>query len=237
MESRLRRRSSKETKKQLYGSLIAIVVILFIAINFGPHLIGALGSFIDVLTGKARQTTIIVSDADLQAPNLDPVPEATPSSRIDITGRAFYEDGQIEIYVNDVKEDTIELENSQEFEAEDIVLKAGENIIQARMVRGKQKSGLSEELTISYIKDAPKLEVEAPTDGTSFSKADQEITVKGKTDPNNTVTVSGFRAITDGDGNFSYLYRLNDGENKIKLIAENLAGNTTVKEITVSYSP
>ncbi len=235
-ESRLSRRSVNQSKKQLYASLFAIVVIIFIALNFGPFLIGRVGTVIDTISGKSSQSAQVVSDT-LEAPVIDLLPSATPSASIDVQGHAFYSDGQIELYVNDSRVDTVDLDNSQSFTFESVRLRSGENSLKVRIEKNGKKSDFSEEYTISYVKDTPKLEVSSPSDGASFTKADQEINVSGTTDPDNNVRVNNFIAIVDSQGNFSYRLKLNEGENKIKIEAENLAGNKSSKDLTVSYSP
>ncbi len=236
-DSRLSRRSIKQSRKQLYGSLIGIVIVIFVGLNFGPYLIGILGNTIDTIIGKSKQTTTIISNADLQPPILDPIPTATSSDVIDLTGRAFYTDGDVELFLNNSEYKTVRLKNSQDFEIKAVKLSDGENILNVRMVRNGKKSEFSQDYKISFVKDAPKIDVTSPIDGASFSKADQEVAVVGTTDAENTVKVNGFIAIVDSQGNFSYIVKLNEGENKIKVEAENLAGKKNEKEITVSYSP
>ncbi len=236
IQSRLVRRSLKQNRRQLYISLITIVVLIFVTLNFGPILIGTTGSIIDIITGKTRQTTTIVSDADLQPPVLDSIPQATPSSNINITGRGFYEDGKVEFFLNGLKYRTINLD-SFEFKVDDVELINGENVIKARTVRNGKISEFTEDYRISYVKDDPKLEIDNPQNQASFAKADQEITVSGKTDAENTVRINGFIAIVDPDGNFSYIFKLNEGENKLNITAENSAGKMVKRELTVSYSP
>lgn len=236
-ESRLSRRAVNQGKKQLYTSLGAIAAIIIFAVTLGPTLIGVTGNFIDKITGKSGQQAAIRSDAAVQAPRLDPIPNATPSARINITGRADYQTGKIELFVNGRKTDQAEIYDTQTFEFEDVGLSEGANFIKARVILGDKKSDFSEELSISYTKKAPKLEISHPSDNQKFTKADQQITVRGTTDPDNTVSVNGFIAIVESNGNFTYDLRLNDGENKVKIAAVNSAGNTTEKELTVSYSP
>lgn len=237
MGSRLLRRSEKQNRKQLRASLIGIVVVIFIAINFGPFLISGLGGLIDTLTGKSKQVTSLRSDADLQPPQLDPLPQGTTEELITVTGRAFYADGKVELFLNNSSYEVVRLNNSQDFEIEDVKLEQGENVFKVRMIINNNKSDFSQEYKISYIKDEPRLEISFPDDGASFSKADQEINIRGTTDPENTVKVNDFIAIVDTEGNFSNIFKLKEGENKIKVVVTNLAGRNTEKEITVSYSP
>lgn len=235
-ESRLTRRSLKQNKNQLYIYIGTIVVILFIAINFGPTLIGFAGSALDTLAGKSGQADSIKSNADLQAPNIDSTFTATPSASVQITGKTDYQSGQVELYVNGYKAGSTNIEHDQTFSVENVKLSEGDNFIKARVVRDDKKGNFSDETKISYIKSAPKLEVASPTDKQSFKKADKTISVNGTTDPDSNITVNGFVAIVDSSGNFSYDLALNNGDNKITVVATGPSGQTTTKELTVNYS-
>lgn len=236
-DSRLRRKSLTQSKKQLYISIFGIIAVLFIALNFGPTLIGGLGGLIDTITGKNTSEKVINSNADIQAPTLDPIPVATPSAHIDITGESDYPDAKVELYVNDFKAGETDVDDSQIFSFEGVKLSKGDNTIKARLIVKDKKSDFSEELKISYANEAPKLEVISPSDHQSFTKADQQINVTGKTDSQNTVSVNDFVAIVDNNGNFSYHLNLSDGDNKIKITASAPSGQTTTTELTVSYTP
>lgn len=235
--SRLTSRSLKQSKKQFYGSLIGIVVLISITLNFGPYLIGGIGNLIDTITGKSKQTIILRSDASLEPPVLDSLSRATPSELIDVTGRSFYPDGKVELFVNDLRYSAVEVDKNLDFEIKDIKLSSGENTLKVRVTKDGKNSAFSKDYKISYLKDEPKLEITTPQDKASFSKEDQETKVQGKTDPDNTVRVNGFIAIVDFEGNFSYVYKLSEGENKLTITSENSAGKVVTKEITVSYSP
>lgn len=236
-ESRLARRSIKQNKKQLYTSLAGIVGVLFFAFVLGPTLIGAFGDVIDKVTGKSSQQEAIKLSEDIQPPTLDMLPVATPSSRIKVAGKSDYPNGEVELHMNGLVYDVKGLDDKHTFEFEDVLLTEGDNFIKARLVVNDKKSDFSEEKKVSYTKKAPKLEISFPQDRQNFSKADKQIIVKGVTDPENSVSINGFVAIVDSTGNFSYNLNLNDGENKIKVLAKNSAGNISEKELIVSYSP
>lgn len=235
-DSRLARRSIKQSKRQLYVSLIAIVIVLFSTINFGPYLIGGLGGFIDKITGKGSQAERIETSADIQAPTLDALPAATSNEHISVSGRSYYIKGSIELFVNGVRRDETDLRDLQDFKFEDIGLSEGANFIKVRIIIGDKKSDFSDEAQITYTKNAPKLEMSFPQDRQSFHKGDQQITVRGTTNPDNSVNINGFIAIVDTGGNFSYNYNLSNGDNKLTITATSPAGQTTIKELTVSYS-
>ncbi len=236
MESRLSRRTVKQSKKQLYIYIGAIVAILFIAINFGPMLIGVSGNLLDAISGKSGQADSIKSNADLQPPSIDSFYTATPSASIDITGKTDYQTGDVEIYVNGFRVGTTEVDNDQTFSMEKVKLSEGDNFIKARVIINNKKSDFSDETKISYIKSAPKLEISNPSDKQSFKKADKTISVTGTTDSDSNITVNGFVAIVDSEGKFSYDLGLNNGDNKITVVATGPSGQTSTKELTVSYS-
>ena len=236
-ESRLTRRSLKQSKNQLYTSLFGIVAILVVALTFGPTIIGTAGNLIDKLTGKTGRDVVINSNTEIQPPTLDSVPQATPSATIIITGKTDYQNGEIELYVNNSLFDKTNVDNSQTFTFEKVPLSNGNNSIKARMIINGKKSDFPDTQNVSLAKNAPKLDITFPSDHQTFKKADQAITAKGTTDPDNNVTVNGSIAIVDGAGNFSYDINLKEGDNKLVIEAKNTAGATTSHEITVSYSP
>ncbi len=235
-ESRLTRRTVKQSKSQLYWSLGGIAVVLIIAFTIGPTLLSSTGSLIDKITGKSSEQAAIKGSDQVQPPTLDLLPDATPSAQISVSGRADYQEGKAQIYVNGSLGKEVNIDSSQTFRADGVRLSEGDNLVKARILIGEKKSDFSDEQKISYVKSAPKLDVSYPSDHQSFSKADQEITVKGTTDSDNAVSVNGFVAIVDSQGNFSYQIKLNNGDNKITVVATGPAGNSTTKELTVSYS-
>lgn len=234
--SRLNRTSVKQNNRQAFYFVIGFVVLLFALIQFGPFFINVFGNIIYSIRGDKGEAQVIGKEI-LQPPNIFNIPDATQSAYVNFDGNSIVDDGTVEIYVNDSLEKEIELNGIGDFSAKHIPLRGGENLIKARLVVGRETSAFTEDYSISYLKDGPKLEVSSPSNGASFSRADRKITVGGKTDPDNTVTVNSFRAIVDGDGNFSYLLELKDGDNTISVEAKNQAGSTTQTELKVTYSP
>lgn len=236
MRSRLARRSEKQTKRQLYISVGGIIAVLFILYQFGPIALTRTGTFLDSLFGKNIAQINYLSNAPYQTPSLDPLPTATPSGQLTISGKTNYNNGTVEIYVNDNLEKETDVLDTGDFHST-VTLTSGENIIKARYVSGKKMSGFTQEYQVTYVKDAPTLDISYPSDNASFSKGDQQITVTGKTNANSAITVNSRIAIFAGDGTFSYPLNLSEGENKITIVATNTAGKTTSKKITVSYKP
>lgn len=235
--SRLTRTNERQNKKQAILFTIGIIILVGILIQFGPLLVNIFGNAVYTLRGgDDRETQEVIKNTLVQPPILTDIPSATQSSRISFNGISPLREGTIEIYVNGRLADEIELE-SEKFEVDNLSLKKGVNTIKARLVNGEETSPFSEEIEISYISEKPELEVSSPSDGATFTKADKNITVRGKTDPANSVTVNAFKAIVDPDGEYSYLLQLNDGENTITVEATNPAGVSTSQQLKVTYTP
>lgn len=227
-----------QNKRQALFFSIGIVVLLVVLIQFGPILVNVFGNIVYSLRGGDKSDNAqLVGKELLQPPILFGVPEATQSANISFSGQAADKNGTVELYVNDELEDEIEINNTTQFSVKKLYLKKGTNTLKARFLKGDKTSSFTEEYVVNFIANKPKLELSNPQDGQQFTKADKSITVTGTTDSDNSVTINSFRAIVDSDGNFSYLLQLNDGDNTLKITAQNPAGSTTEKEIKVKYNP
>ncbi len=119
----------------------------------------------------------------------------------------------------------------------DVTLNPGLNSFRALSVNSNgQKSDLSETYSVTLNSQPPKLEITNPKDGDSFT--DSPIMINGKTDGTATVTVNDRFAIVNSDGSFSFAYNpQQNGDNKLKIVATDDAGNQTTKEMTVKFNP
>lgn len=232
-KSRLAKKQETRIKKNLFFSLVGIIVILFLLIKFG---VPALANFAIFLSG------INGSDKDdpkkevsfIPSPVLDSNLTATNSAQVIISGRIPGK-GSIEIYINDELRDTIDTKKDGSFSTEE-TLKIGENTIKARTELNGKNSGFSNILSITYIKSAPNLTIATPANGQSFKKEENRMVVSGQTDPGVTVTVNGFWALIDDTNSYSYELPLKDGDNEINITAIDQAGNKTEKTVKVTYS-
>lgn len=234
--SRLNRTTTEKTKKQIITQVATIIIVLILLIQLGPMALNTVGGVISSFQGGSKD---LISDDEstLEAPFIESIPDATNSAQIIISGSSPYADAEIELFVNDAEYETIPLDEDQTFTFKDVTLKEGDNYIKARVKKAENTSFFTREHLVIYSKGDPKLEVGSPSENQEFTKGDQTINVTGKTDPDNRVTVNGFRAIVDGDGNFSYYLKLNDGENPLKIEATSPGGKTISKEMKVVYRP
>ena len=82
----------------------------------------------------------------------------------------------------------------------------------------------------------PDLEINQPGENETVYQSNLEI--KGKTESSEIkITVNDRLVVLEKEGEFNYLYELSEGENLIKVIAQDSAGNETEKELAVTYRP
>jgi bacillopeptidase F len=235
--SHLKKHLQQQTTRNILlgiGGIIFLVIFLF---TIGPSLLINFALMLDKIQGN--DTTQVTkndqqsNDSYLAPPNLDPLAEATNKQTITITGTGDTAGRTIELSVNgNTTKATVATDKT--FRFSDINLAKGSNTIKAKAVddQGKE-STYSDSVTILYLSDPPKLDISSLQDGQTFSKDKSPITVTGKTDTGVKVTVNDFWAITNDDGTFSYQYTLHDGDNQLKIVATDKAGNKTEKEITI----
>lgn len=230
--SRLSKKIDRQSRKNLFFSLLGIILVLFILIKFGIPLLINFSLFIagskDDEEIKKNERTFI------SPPILNSIPSATSSADVVISGFASPKQN-VELYINDNLIDKMLADDKGLFSFE-AKINNGQNIIKAKTIINNKESEFSSSISVTFRNKAPNLNIDSPSDGQSFSKDQASIDVQGSTDADFKVTVNDFWAITDGLGNFSYRLPLANGENKIKIIAEDLAGNKTEKEITVNSS-
>lgn len=231
--SRLTKNVENRTRKNIFLSVVGIIIILFLLFKFG---IGILVNFSLFLTGsKDNQSLQNSKKIDfLAAPTLNPVTSATNSAKIVISGRSSKET-TIELFVNGALQDEIETDKDGNF-AFTPDLESGTNEIKARATKNDKKSDFSVTFTVTYTNSAPLLEVTSPTEGQTYKKDQNTANVQGKTDQGVNVTVNGFWAVIDETNNFSYNLPLQNGDNEIKIVAIDQAGNKSEKTVRVNYS-
>lgn len=236
IRSRLSRKLERQTRNTFLLSVFGIAAILVVLIKFGVPFLTNFSLFISGSDYKNEQIDNKNKKVFIQAPILDPLESATNSAKITIKGIASTEQ-TIDLYINNEIVDKTKTKKNNSFVFEDITLASGENVIKAQATtKESKKSEFSNEIIVVYKKEAPKLSVDSPNQDQSFSKDDNPIKVSGKTNPGTRVIVNDFWAIVDEQGNFSYNLRLQNGDNTIKIVATDEAGNKTEMERKVKYS-
>lgn len=231
--SRLYRTLEKQSRKNLFLSLLGIIIVLFVITKFGIPVLANLSLF---LSGSgSKEFKPLISTNFISSPVVAPLPSATNSAKITISGKSALE-LTIILYINDNVEDRIETDDKGNFTF-DYTLSKGNNTIKAQAEKDNKKSDFSDSFNVVFDDAAPSITLNSPSDGQTFSKDQNIVNVAGTIDPQVRVTVNGFWAIVDDKNNFSYKLLLQNGENIIKIEAVDEAGNKTVKEVKVNYSP
>lgn len=232
--SRVRRTVERQSKKTFFLTTIGILLLLGLLIFYGPQLLIQLSLILGDRKEATQQQKENQSQLYIAPPILDEQPSATNSAKINISGNALEAD-QIRLYVNEKVVDVTKPAKDNSFEFTNIQLKEGENVIQAIAIIKDQKSGFSEDMTINYLKEPPELTIESPENGAIYTGGDSMLTIKGKTDPSVRITINGNFVIMRDNGNFSHEFQLQNGDNKITIVATDDAGNRTEKELSVKY--
>ncbi len=231
--SRLSRRLEQQSKKNLFFSVLGIILVLFILIKFGMPLLINFTLFISGFKNGDEPKNEIRTF--IPPPILNPITSATSSAYVVISGFAAPSQN-IELYINDNLIDKAIIGEDGTFSFRETISE-GENIIKAKAIIDNKESDFSKSIFITLRNKSPNLDVVSPTNGQSFSKDQNIIDVQGSTNPDVKVTINGFWAITDINGNFSYRLSLQNGENNIKVIGIDEAGNMAEKELKVTYNP
>lgn len=223
----------QKSKKNLALSVLGIILVIFLVLKFGIPLLVNLSLFLSGSQGK--EETRVQNSSFIAPPTLDSFPQATSSAKIIISGIASKKQ-TVNLYINGDLVDTVKAEENGKFLFNETI-KPGENTINAKAVADSKESDFSNTIVTAFKSAPPSLSIESPSDNQSFSKDQNTVEIKGTTDSDVKVTVNGLWAITDSSGKYFYRLALQSGENKIKIIAMDIAGNKTEKEIKVTYSP
>lgn len=235
----MRKRTSRRLKvsqKKLYKkvfilfilSLFSVVFIVYIGLPILAKIIVGISSLtVQNTTSQETESNILLP------PVINPVPEATNSSEIVLTGFSFSK-ADIEIFKDEVKVKETKADKDGLFQ-ENITLDKGENSITARVVEKDKKSNFSNELKVELITSSPKLEISKPEDGDTFSKDNRKITIEGSTDPEASITINDRVVIVNPNGDFDFSTTLEKGENVFIITAVDKAGNQKTAELKVHY--
>lgn len=233
------RLSRKQEQKNIRQALIYILLTLtlgFALVFVGiPLLIRAA-----IFLGNLRGTSIIPEKSDFIPPSppriIAPF-EATNSAQLSLKGHS--EPGtSIKIFNSGFSFGEVVADNDGLFTIENLRLTPGRNEITAvAQDAAGNESQSSILVVIEYDISSPELEIIEPEDGATIGGIDNQISIKGKTEEGAKLTINGRLVIVGPEGDFSYQYSLDEGENVFTIIVQDKAGNQTEKELKVNYSP
>jgi hypothetical protein len=235
--SRLNKNFEKRTQRTTILSIIGILIILFLLFRFGIDALVNLSVFI---SGSKNQTTMQNSNQVnyISVPTLNPLLQATNSAQIVISGQSV-KGYQIVLYINNNNVDQVAADQNGNFSFNEN-LTSGDNQIKVKAQLNGKQSDFSNISDTIYKNSSPALDVSLPSDGQTFNKnqvnTGNTINVNGKTDSGVSVTVNGFWAVVDDSNNFSYTLTLQNGDNQIKIVAVDQAGNKSEKDLKINFS-
>lgn len=232
--SRLENHRARQFRQRLIIiGLLAIILIGLLATVGLRALVNSSLFVREFISQKSEDTETNQNDNFFGSLNLDPVPEATNSAQLVVSGNAV-DFTHIEFYINDQKVEEIDLNDSPQFSEEIGDLKKGVNNLSIKAVNEKlKKEKTSDTFNVSYIDEKPKLEIKEPSDKSRTTK--NEISIIGETGKEITIRINNSPVIVDAQGTFRHSVRLKEGENKIKVNATDKAGNKEEQELTVQY--
>jgi bacillopeptidase F len=231
-QSRLEEIAKRRSERNIIIILVGIIGLVLLFFFYGIPFLINFSLWVEGLRGNKDMEVPVNASSYIAPPILDPLRDATNSAQINVSGSASPNE-VIWLYVNGKYLNQVKVGGDKGFIFKDISLDTGANDIKAKAVISDKESGYSENMHIVYINKEPTLEITSPQDNQSISNGDGQVKVEGKTDPSVRVTVNNYWAIVETDGGFSYLLRLQKGDNTIKVVAADDAGNKTEKEIKV----
>ncbi|MBU1200149.1 hypothetical protein KJ953_01280 [Patescibacteria group bacterium] len=224
------RRKRKKSLSRLY--LLIVLILGFVVFKWG------FSALIEIIakTGGGDQKVMELGDVVApQTPVISGLPEATNSAQIKIEG--YTEAGvEVEYFINNRRVIT-EQTNEDGFYQTVLSLDEGENEIKIIAKDEAENESISKPVKVIYDFKAPKILLSSPTNGQEFfGQQEQVITVSGEVSESEAdLRINNTYVRLDGNGSFSLRVSLNEGENEIKLVATDKAGNLTEETIKVSY--
>lgn len=234
ISSRLRRFEEQRLRTRLILALVGMLVILILVAVFGFRFFVNFTVFLGQMQTKdalATPTPIAL----VIPPYLDPLPQATPSGKLIITGRG-QSNATVVLYVNGNESKSVAVGKDGMFLISSLSLPEGTYRIQAKAkdANGKQ-SEFSNEVHTQIKRHPPIVEIDKPTDNITVNGDDNILMIEGKTEENTDIRVNDRFVVVRPDGTFSYPFPLQNGENSLEIKAIDQAGNFTLVNRKVTY--
>jgi hypothetical protein len=233
IQSRLSRSAERKLTKKLFLAITGSIGLIIFILIFGLKILINFSLIVDKLRGTEKNVTN--SSSLILPPTLDPLPYATNSAVLSISGRGKNGLGVI-VYLNGKEYRKLKVDDNGTFSVRDITFKEGTNTLHAQLfdIQGN-KSGLSATESVTINKKQPDLEISSPKNGDTINGDNNIVVVNGKTNEENTVTVNDRIAVVGVNGVFALRFPLNEGDNTLAITATDPAGNQKKEEVKVSY--
>jgi ABC-type sugar transport system permease subunit len=230
--SRLLKKQEKEMRRQtIFFIFLSLALLLFFIFIIVPNLIRLFFNFFG-----NEATEIIENDFPPQTPILSEVPpEATFSAQLELAGYADPLSRVIFVINGDQVNEKLVNEDG-EF-VEQVQLDEGDNQLTIYAINDFGTESLqSKTYQIIFDDQAPPIEIIRPEPDTVIElKRDRITEVVGETEPLSKVYLNERLIVVDENGEFRTDYYLAEGENILKFVAIDLAGNQSELEIKVEF--
>jgi len=225
-----RRRQKNTSTSQLVAYIVLLILLVIFLATVGIQIVVKTSVFLAGFTTK--KTALKTEESSiLIEPEIDNLPDATSSARIQIEGKAS-ENTIIEIFINEEK--TEEAEATDGTFSKEVTLNPGENSLYVRSSDKKKVTTKDSQIyKVVYINKNPELNITSPQDGSEVDK--DEISISGSVTENTTVKVNGLPTIVTSTNTFSRSVQLSEGENTITISATDLANVSIEKQLKITY--
>jgi len=226
----------KENSKQFFTLFLITLVIGTVAVLGMIKIL----SNLDILWSffNPEEAAVKVDQIAPSAPVIIPVQKYTNKSEITIVG--YTEKGAtVILFSGNLKKREVIVDNDGRFAFNEIPLSGKQNrFYLTAKDKSDNESEKSEEILVIFDNEKPKLEINEPINGSRFVGEDKkQVNIAGTTELGGVIFVNDAYAIVNSAGNFTYTFTLTQGENKIKIKAEDQAGNEENRELTIFFSP
>jgi hypothetical protein len=233
-KKRITTRVANQQRKKLTRQSIVILClsillgILFVAVIL-PNAVRFFFSILDKQTDLTQDSRL-----PPQTPIIATPTKFTNQSILNITGFA-QPDTLIILTLDNIQqaETTSDYQGGFEIQSK---LNQGENMLGLYSVDDKKNESTVLRYTVILDNTQPQIKIGSPENGSKFELRDnQTITVEGETEPHSKVLINNRLSIANSEGYFSQRYYLSEGENAIKIVVTDPAGNVAETELTVFF--
>ncbi len=230
VSSRLAKKKQKEMARQSFVFLALSIIIGLVFIIFVlPNAVRLFFEILDKETITGPTDTI-----PPQAPIVAVPPEATSSAKVSLEG---YGEASSELFlvVNNQEQSKETISNEGQFKLT-AKLQEGQNQVKLYSVDEAGNESATKSYQITMDTQKPEIKIGYPDDGANFELTEKRVVnIQGETEARVKVFIDEHLTYADNQGRFNYRYRLDEGENKIKIRAVDRAGNDNEFELTVGF--
>lgn len=229
--SRLLKKQEKEMRKQtVFFIFLAIALLLFFIFIIVPNIIKLFFNFFD------DEQISIENDLPPQAPILfEAPPEATFSAQLQLEGYADPQSRVIFVLNGNQVEEALVNEEGQFNQL--LELNKGDNQLAIYSVNTSGTESLqTKTYQVIFDDEAPLINIIEPApDSVIELKRNRITTIIGETEALAKVYINERLVLAGEDGKFSSTYYLDEGDNNLKFLVTDQAGNQSELEIKVKF--